>query len=147
MSNSYKPGGGNKQQPFIPAGNGERSGEYTNKTTKDVPKLAILNCYIRNIVFKYNFCNSKLVQQVEKTFVSKQGESIRMFGTPNSVVKKIIDDYIVTERYYNDNGEAYLDIDYTFHGNLKKHPFVPHIHRWRKDANGKLERGKWEVFK
>ena len=31
MSDSYKPGGGNKPQPYIPAGNGEKSGEYTDK--------------------------------------------------------------------------------------------------------------------
>ena len=39
---------------------------------------------------------------------------------------------MVSERYYNDNGEAYLDIDYTCHGRPNVHPDVPHIHRWIK---------------
>lgn len=32
MSENEKIGGGNKMQPYVPAGNGEKSGEYTNKT-------------------------------------------------------------------------------------------------------------------
>lgn len=31
-----------------------------------------------------------------------------------------------------------MDIDYTNHGNVKKHPKVPHRHDWK---NG--NRGKW----
>ena len=38
MSDNYKPGGGNKMQPFIPAGNGKRSGEYTDKPETTVKK-------------------------------------------------------------------------------------------------------------
>jgi hypothetical protein len=34
----------------------------------------------------------------------------------------------VPERYYNQEGMAYLDIDYTDHGNPKMHPNVPHEH-------------------
>jgi len=33
MQDYYKPGGGNKPQPYIPAGNGEESGEYTFKSS------------------------------------------------------------------------------------------------------------------
>lgn len=65
---------------------------------------------------------------------------------PNSVCKKVLNGYVITERYYNINGEAYLDIDYTCHGNPKKHPDVPHVHRWEKDTNGELHRKGCEKF-
>lgn len=80
------------------------------------------------------------------TFISGSGVQIPSNGRPNSVSKKIIGGYVVSERYYNNKGEAYLDIDYTCHGNPKAHPYVPHIHRWTKDESGILKRGKWEVF-
>ena len=67
-------------------------------------------------------------------------------GKPNSASKKVINGYVATERYYNSKGEAYLDIDYTCHGNPKRHPYVPHIHRWHKNEAGILERGEWEAF-
>ena len=35
---------------------------------------------------------------------------------------------LVTERHYDSNGNAYLDIDYSDHGNSKNHPIVPHEH-------------------
>jgi len=34
----------------------------------------------------------------------------------------------IQERYYDSHGKAYLDIDYTDHGNPKMHPHVPHEH-------------------
>ena len=148
--NNYKPGGGNKLQPYIPAGNGEKSGEYTDKSQSDVKSKdqprGIRNCFIKNIPFGYNFRNSTLVGKVTKTFVSQKGVSISKYGNPNSVVKKIIDGYVVTERYYNSRGEAYLDIDYTCHKNPDAHPYVPHIHRWIINENGVLERQQWEKF-
>ena len=36
----------------------------------------------------------------------------------------------IQERYYDENGIAKMDIDYTNHGNPKRHPNVPHRHRW-----------------
>lgn len=143
---NYKPGGGNKPQPYIPAGNGDKSGEYTNKTAAN-PNRQILNCFIRNTPGKCNFRNSKLVKTV--TNYSRSGENVNIPSKhrKNSVIKKIIGNYVVSERYYNDKGEAYLDIDYTCHGRPNVHPEVPHIHRWIKDENGNLHRSKWEKFK
>ena len=34
MQDNFKPGGGSKPQPYIPAGNGERSGEYTSNSNE-----------------------------------------------------------------------------------------------------------------
>ena len=143
---NYKPGGGNKLQPYIPAGNGEKSGEYTNKNDYDSHYKGVKNCFIKNKRCRYNFYNSKLVRKVTNTIISTQGVSIPIKHIPNSVSKKIINGYVVTERYYNEKGEAYLDIDYTCHGDSKNHPYVPHIHRWTKDENGELKRGPWEKF-
>ena len=56
------------------------------------------------------------------------GSSIK--GIPNSVtIKKNKKGFVITERYYDKDGNAYLDIDYTNHGNSKGHPIVPHQHR------------------
>lgn len=141
MENNYKPGGGNKPQPYIPAGNGEKSGEYTNK-----PKASVKNCFIKNLPRKCNFKGSKLVKTVNEYYHYNQGKSVPTNFKANSVIKKIVDGYVVLERYYNSKGEVYLDIHYTCHGNLKTHPVVPHIHRWLKDENGVLKPKKWEDF-
>ncbi len=40
MSGLTKPGGGNKPQPYIPAGNGDQSGQYTSLDRKtNMPKI------------------------------------------------------------------------------------------------------------
>ncbi len=145
---NYKPGGGNKPQPYIPAGNGDKSGEYTNKPYISKPKQRnIKHCLIVNVKCEYNFYKSKLVKKVIHIYAWRDHSSIPSTGSPNTVIKKIVNGYVVSERYYNDKGEAYLDIDYTCHGNPKAHPEVPHIHRWYKDENGLLIRSKkWESF-
>ena len=66
---------------------------------------------------------------------------------PNTVLKKVINERVTTERYYGKDGLVYLDIDYTPHGNLRNHPLVPHIHRWYKDnISGEMIRKKQEEF-
>lgn len=40
-------------------------------------------------------------------------------------------------RYYGKSGEVDVDIHYTDHGNSKKHPKVPHRHKWRYNSKGK----------
>ena len=73
--------------------------------------------------------------------------SIPKKGEKNSVVKKIVGDYVVTERYYGENGIVYLDIDYTCHGNMNSHPNVPHIHTWGYNLYGVYVRNGQEVLK
>lgn len=146
MPNNYKPGGGNKPQPYIPAGNGEKSGEYTDKPVSEKSKEPIKNCFIKNVPKKYNFKGSKLVKTVINCYRYYQGVSIPTKTKPNTVIKKIVGGYVVSERYYNEEGEVYLDIHYTCHGNPYTHPVVPHIHRWLKDKNGILHIDKWEDF-
>lgn len=143
MNDSCKPGGGNKPQPYIPAGNGDKSGEYTNKP---VVKRIIWNCFIVNVRRKWNYRNSKLVKKVNESYSYSTHMSVSLKHRPNSVIKRVENGYVVSERYYDENGDVYLDIDYTNHGNPKTHPKVPHIHRWVKDNNGKLHRCKWEDF-
>ena len=147
MSDSYKPGGGNKPQPYIPAGNGEKSGEYTDKPSS-TRKSGVKHCLIQNVLGKYNFLNSKSIKKVTYCLSSGKGASIPSKSKPNSVIKKIIDGYVTTERYYDEKGDAYLDIDYTCHGNPATHPEVPHMHHWFINNKGELERNKkWESFK
>lgn len=106
MSDNYKPGGGNKPQPYIPAGNGEKSGEYTDKPISDKPKPSVKHCFIKNVLKKYNFNGSKLVGTVTDYFHYCQGQSVPSKFKQNSVIKKIVGGYVVSERYYNNKGEA-----------------------------------------
>ena len=148
MENNQKPGGGGKMQPYIPAGNGEKSGEYTDKPVQSKRKqFRYKNCRIINKNGQFNFFGSELVKKVDGVFSCNQGVSVPLIACKNAVIKRIINGYVSSERYYNDKGEAYLDIDYTCHGNPKTHPIVPHIHRWVKDENGKLQRMPWEEFR
>lgn len=43
---------------------------------------------------------------------------------------------ITQRRYYDENGNADMDIDYTNHGNPKQHPKVPHRHNWENGKRG-----------
>lgn len=69
-----------------------------------------------------------------------------VISIPNSVTKIIDRDKIIRERYYDKNGDVYLDIDYTDHNNPKNHP-VPHQHHWIKDEIGRLHRSPAEIIK
>ena len=142
--NDLKPGGGNKLQPFIPAGNGEHSGEYTDKD-QILPNGHIKNCCIVNVRGRCNFKKSSLVKKVKLVFSRSKTDYIPLKSNPNSVIKIVSNGYVESERYYNEYGEAYLDIDYTDHGNPKTHPYVPHIHQWTKKF-GLLKRGKIKEF-
>lgn len=57
--------------------------------------------------------------------------SIGLTGTPNSVLQKYNEDgELEKERYYDDEGKAYVDVDYKDQGNPKAHPKLPHKHEW-----------------
>ena len=95
---------------------------------------------------KYNIPESKNVGVVSEVndFVIHQHETPPTKGVPNSATRIYKDGKIIRERYYDENGDVYLDIDYTDHGNPKTHPTVPHQHRWKKDDKGILRRQPWE---
>ena len=90
----------------------------------------------------FNGAGSSAIKQVDE--INKTTDSkVSMTGKPNSVTQKVKDGKVVSERYYDEDGNAYLDIDYTDHGNPKTHPTVPHQHPIvMKD--GKPYRGKDE---
>ena len=78
---------------------------------------------------EYNSAGSKDVGVVLSQIISSK-RKLEMVGIPNSVhIKKDNNGTVLTERYYGANGRAYLDIDYSNHGNPKMHPVVPHQHR------------------
>ncbi len=149
-----KPGGGGKMQAYVPKGNGEKSGQYvsTHKTLHyvrpDHKKETSAKKYsdewpnrggkrIINEQGKYNFANARIKKVV--TVNELRGHiSLKGLGVPNSVTKKIVAGCVVTERYYDEKGEAYLDIDYSNHGDARSHPKVPHLHSLRLDKDGKL---------
>lgn len=139
-----KPGGGGKPQPYVPKDHGEHSGEYAKSTWSHKPNDLTGQKGVGYL--EYNPLRSSLVQRVYSQNIIGRGK-IPLRSNLNSVTKKVVDGHLVAERYYNDYGEPYLDIDYTSHGNPKTHPIVPHIHRWKKDASGHLFRQNWEDFK
>ena len=65
-----------------------------------------------------------------------------LMSDPYSVFQKVDSkNNIITERYYDFEGKADYDVDFTNHGNPKTHPDVPHKHIW--DWTGtKPKRGK-----
>ena len=89
----------------------------------------------------YNSANSKSVGMVTKIEKLENVHSMPISGTPNSVIQNIRNNKIENERYFDENGTPYLDIDYTDHGNPKMHPFVPHEHKISFE-NGKINREK-----
>lgn len=98
----------------------------------------------------YNKAGSSGVRKVDKinkidTTDNKNKLGIK--GEPNSVTKNYKHGRMIQERYYDENGDVYLDIDYTDHNNPKYHPIVPHQHNWYRNEEGKLKRRKYEKIK
>ncbi len=61
-------------------------------------------------------------------------------GQPHSSIDIVDKDTgeILTRRFYDQNGRAYRDVDFTHHGNVGTHPEAPHEHFWKYDSNGKV---------
>ena len=76
----------------------------------------------------FNNAGSNSVGQVDKINSIGKNDDMPRKSDPNSVTKKVVGGIVKTERYFDKNGEPYLDIDYTDHGNPKRHPIVPHEH-------------------
>lgn len=98
----------------------------------------------------YNKAGSSDVRKVDKinkidTTDNKNKSGIK--GEPNSVTKNYKHGRMIQERYYDEKGDVYLDIDYTDHGNPKFHPIVPHQHNWYRDENGKPRRKEYTKIK
>ncbi len=98
---------------------------------------------------KYNDAESsdiKIISKINDYDVTDH-KQVPNTGKPNSVTRVYNNGKLRQERYYNENGDAYLDIDYTDHKRPDKHPIVPHQHKWEKDENGNLIRKHWEEIK
>lgn len=94
----------------------------------------------------FNTAGSSSIRQVNSRNVVKDQHHLSMQGEDNSVTQSYVNGKLEQERYYDSDGKAYLDIDYSDHGNAKTHPTVPHQHHitWK---NGKALRGKDEEVK
>ena len=76
----------------------------------------------------FNLAGSKSVSSVVYKTITRD-KKVPMTAKANSVKTKLSEDgKILQERYYDSCGKAYLDIDYSDHGNPKMHPTVPHEH-------------------
>lgn len=94
----------------------------------------------------FNSAGSSSVRQVDNRIVVNNRHNLPMNGEANSVIQSYVDGKLTQERYYDSYGNAYLDIDYSDHGNPLTHPTIPHQHHitWR---DGKPHRGKDEEVK
>lgn len=94
----------------------------------------------------YNSAGSKDVKMVNAINIIDKAchPKIPTKGKPNSVTKLIRNGQVDQERYYDESGDVYLDIDYSDHGNSANHPIVPHEHIWIKDNCGKPQRKRYE---
>jgi len=88
----------------------------------------------------YNTANSSSVGRVDSVTTISNAHNVPSHGEPNSVTKNYKDGKLASERYYDGNGDAYMDIDYNDHGNSGRHPNVPHEHKIWFDKNGKMHR-------
>jgi len=88
----------------------------------------------------YNGAGSNSVGRVDTVITTQDVHSVPSHGTPSSVSKNYKNGHLDSERYYDKDGNAYLDIDYTNHGNSKTHPNVPHEHSIHFDEAGKMYR-------
>ena len=77
--------------------------------------------------------NIKIANGTFYTVRSGNYHSLPLKGKPLS---------LITERYFDINGRAEYDIDYTDHGNPKSHSKVPHRHDWDWSDPAKPKRGK-----
>lgn len=98
----------------------------------------------------YNKAGSSDVRKVDKinkVDTTNNKDKLKIKGEPNSVMKNYKHGRMIQERYYDENGDVYLDIDYTDHGNPKFHPIVPHQHNWYRDENDKPRRKEYTKIK
>lgn len=65
----------------------------------------------------YNTAGSSNVGEVHTIQILSNAHSMPTTSSPNSVSRNYREGKLATERYFNQNGEPYLDIDYTDHGN------------------------------
>lgn len=79
----------------------------------------------------------KVVKEVRVVFMDDENNSLPIEGPADSVIVGIKNGAYYQERYFDEEGKPYLDIDYTDHGNPKRHPKVPHEHKWVDGKNGK----------
>lgn len=104
---------------------GVTNGDQMSFEQQEAEKIANENA---NRVAGFNSAGSKSVGKVNSINRLYDTHSMPRTCEPNSVAQNFNDGTLTTERYYNADGNPYLDIDYTNHGNPKMHPIVPHEH-------------------
>lgn len=87
----------------------------------------------------FNNAASRSVKMVDSVSQTYNAHSMPERGESNSVIQNYRNGSLLTERYFDESGNPYLDIDYTNHGNPKMHSIVPHEHNIE-IINGRLKR-------
>lgn len=121
---------------YLGFSSGGGNNDNTNKTVSAVNGI------------DYNTAGSSNVGVVHTIQTLANVHTMPTTSTPNSVSRNYREGKLATERYFNQKGEPYLDIDYTDHGNKKMHPFVPHEHKIvYEDGNLRREKSDGRIKK
>ena len=89
----------------------------------------------------YNTAGSASVKRVDNVQIAENKHKKAVESIPDSVIKYYKEGKLESERYFGADGKPYLDIDYTDHGNAKRHPIVPHEHEIVFCGDNKFLRG------
>lgn len=109
--------------------------EAVTKTTEDlVAAMLMMQKQSSNIMFAKRSKDGKPVTggtQPRPDHTTTKEHKLPDRGKPDSSIDRVNDKgEVITRRYYDKKGEPARDIDFTDHGNPKRHPNVPHEHTW-----------------
>ena len=109
------------------------------------PPLVILctEYYKRCLIYTPSVSSFSLPLQspADEHSSTNNSKDFKRTGKPNSSIDHVDEKgRIITRRWYDGNGRAKKDVDFTDHGNPKTHPEVPHEHTWKWDKDGNANR-------
>jgi len=94
------------------------------------------------IIEMYNLAKEQGTESPWGHSTQTSGNSLPVSGEGGYTSKDLVKDgQLVQRRYYDGEGKADMDIDYTDHGNPGQHPKVPHRHDWYWPPSGPPSRG------
>jgi hypothetical protein len=123
------------------------------QTGKVVAKNSTKLAKIAKSAWKSVFGETKLIKGAGKGIVEGYKPALKHSTTteskiptrsePNSSIDRVDGNgNVVSRRYFDENGLAKKDVDFTDHGYPKDHPEVPHEHDWDWNNSDKPSRSK-----
>ncbi|OYR95108.1 structural protein [Lactobacillus taiwanensis] len=108
-----------------------------DKDEVDNSKTALIAGSLSATIKNKKIENSESSYTAENVIINEK-HSVPLSAEPNTILDTYKNGKRIKRRYYDANGIAIKDIDFTDHGNPKEHPIVPHAHDWSfKEKDGK----------